>query len=377
MLKSLLSLALPWMPSEAQPAPLAPVRLPFDEQPHANAIEWWHFMGYVDKLPPKQTDSSYAPERRLSFVVSVLKAQKLGLSNIVGLAILIDHEKRTYDVSSQLSPIGACYFEPTDGRRFRFHFGPAGASRPDSSPAWEVAGGMGVYSINISTSEQLALNLRQKTPAVLLGRERLDGIMSYDGSDAMAYYVWPDIEVTGIRGVGTKQIQLRGQAWMDHQWGDMRVGDYRWKYLAIVLFVDNGGVPTRAGQLLLFRTDKNGPCKSYGVWIETDGHYSIVEEVAIDHGRNAYAGYPLETSVELNGIRSASTTHPNNASLPSSVKATLTVKPIFTEQECTTQLSATFFPRFWEGACTVDGTFNGDNVNSDHSWAITEIAGYR
>jgi hypothetical protein len=376
MLKSLLRLALPWMPSEAQPVPLAPVRLPFDEQPHSNAIEWWHFMGYVDKLPPKQPAASPAPEKRLSFVVSILKAQVLGLSNIVGLAILIDHEKRTYDTSSHLSPINACYFEPTDGRRFRFHFGPAGASRPGATPAWEVAGGMGVYAINVSTTEQLALNLRQKTPAAFLGRDKLDGIMRYDGLDTMAYYVWPDIQVTGIRGTGTEQIRLQGRAWMDHQWGDMRLGNYRWRYLAIVLFVIEAEVSKRAGQLLLFRTEKDGTPSSYGVWIETDGHYSIIDKVEINPRKNTYAGYPLVTDLELDGIRSTSTTHLGGPT--PLAKTTLTVKPIFPEQECSTQLSASIFPRFWEGACTVSGTFDGGKVvDSLQSWAITEIAGYR
>ena len=92
---------LRWLPSTPGPAPLDGVRLPFDEQPHARAIEWWHFMGYVDKHPDP-TVKSTEPQKRLSFVVSVLKARVRGFSELLGLAILIDHEEK--DLRGQHEP---------------------------------------------------------------------------------------------------------------------------------------------------------------------------------------------------------------------------------------------------------------------------------
>ena len=141
---------------------------------------------------------------------------------------------------------------------------------------------MGIYTINISTTEQLALSLKQKTPAVLLGNKKLNGIVAYNGTDQMAYYAWPNMTVTGVRGVGSKQMPLQGRAWMEHQWGDMALGDYRWKYLAIDLVLMSTGRPSSMrAQLLLFKAEKDGKTspdvKKCGVWVEADGHYSLLD----------------------------------------------------------------------------------------------------
>jgi predicted secreted hydrolase len=370
--------SLPWMPSASRPESLGPVRLPFDEAPHDRAMEWWHFMGYVEPQVP----DGWA--YRLSFVVSVLKAEVRGLANLVGLAILIDHRREAYTVGAKLSPMGAAHYEPSDGRRFRFHFGPQGPSRPGPPEAWEVAGGMGSYTLNIDTSEQLTLSLRQPGPAVLLGTgDRLDGIVTYAQRDQMAYYAWPSLEVSGVRGTGADQMLVQGRARMEHQWGDVRVGDYRWKYLAVdVAYTGRGG----REQFLFFRAEhlKGGAPVVYGIRIEADGHYSVLDlhhGLGPDHTSPAWNDvYPLSTR-----IRASSRVPYAGTRLAGGPQAevTLTVEPLFRDQECRTGIPEAFFPRFWEGACKVSGTVtvSGEDaarvVDEHASWAITELAGYR
>jgi predicted secreted hydrolase len=362
-----LELPLPWMP-RAQPAPIARVHLPFDEQPHARLMEWWHFMGRVYDKPQ---DAGVEPKRALTFVLSILKAQVAGLANLVGLVILIDHEQRTYNVNTNLGPIGSCYSEPTDGRRFRFHFGPPGPVRAGSSPAWDVVGGMGSYAIAINTSEQISLVLQQRTPAALLGKER-DGVMRYLDEDQMAYYAWPNMDViSGSRGTGAERTVLEGRGWMEHQWGDMPLGDYRWRYVAVDVVLDD---KSRIGQLLLFRAEKSASTVRYAVWVSPSGRCSVLDhpDLAVkDLNCGTWRGVcPIGTQITFRVA----------ADDGADISGTLDVTPVFREQECTTELSPAFFPRFWEGACTVRGSVETGGkkiaVDAKQSWAITELAGY-
>jgi predicted secreted hydrolase len=364
---------LSWMP-RSQPASIAPVRLPFDELPHGRSIEWWHFMGRV--APIGQDDS------KLTFVLSVLKARVVGLSNLVGLLILIDHDRRTYTVHADLSPMAACYADPGDGRRFRFQFASPDASSTGPRPTWEVAGGMGCYTIGIRASQQLSLRLLQETPAVLLGKDD-HGVMRYVSGDEMAYYAWSNMSVSGSRGAGGKRERLVGRAWMEHQWGDMTLGEYRWKYMAIdVVFEGQGGQSDPGGgQLLFFRAEKSADEVVCAVWVTRSGRYSTLarKRIKVTPGLGElWNACPIGTTIVV-----------EPSAEPTVVEGEITsaefhVTPLFRAQECASGLSTAFFPKFWEGACTVRGdvvikrekTETSHKVSESKSWAITELAGY-
>ena len=368
------------MRSQARLAPLPPVQLPRDERPHQRGIEWWHFMGHFRKLhsavrvPACGPDHPTAPSSEAApvgetytFVLTVLKARVQGFSKLASFAILVDHARETHTVSTQVGALGTVCFEPEDGSALNFHFGPRGPSRPGPPEAWSVRGGMGFYQVDIDTSLQLSMSLAQRNAAVLVGWDqtgsehtKVDGIMRYADDDEMGYYAFPALSLDGVMGTGRDERPIVGRAWMEHQWGDFPLGDYKWKYLAINMRRENVGTNE---QLLLFRAVKGNSKNEigHGLWIHANGESSPVEvnSRTVADTRDRFNGYPLETIINI----------PKQS-------ISLTIKPLFRDQECRTELPRSLFPTFWEGACCVNGNIGGDKVDSAYSWAVTELAGY-
>lgn len=370
-------LQLPWMPPDEQRMPLDPVRLPRDERPHRTQVEWWHFMGYVEPRPAvprgkKEDDQEREARRRrrTTFVMSVLKGQIQQISQLASIVILFDHERKTYSTSAKFGTMQSSYFELQDGRAFRFHFGPSGPAREGPPEAWSVAGGMGMYTMAIDTVQQLALELHQRAPAVFPGP---GGIFHYGGPEEdqppreMAYYLWPLLQVDGIRGIGADERAVQGEAWMEHQWGDVPLGQYRWRYLAVV--IEEGDFK---GRWLFFSTQarsgrgftRAGDHRKHwtGFWITPDGRHRAV---SADEPAPAamYDVYPLVTHLRVR--------------LESEAPAFgLRIEPLHRHQECRTNLPAGLLPAFWEGACDVHLSTPGMKEQRV-GWAIMELAGFR
>jgi hypothetical protein len=326
----------------------------------------------------------------MSFVLSVLKARVQGITKYASFVILVDHDRKTHTITTKLGAPGAVYFEPTDGSALRFHFGPPGPSRPGPPEAWSVAGGMGVYQLNIDTSRQIAMVLRQlDAPAVLVGsrpeidddleddedtpargeQPSRDGIMRYLGEDEMAYYAFPAMTLDGVLGVGSDEQAITGRAWMEHQWGDFPLGEYRWKYVAVDLACDSSD---ERFQLIVFlyarrgcddatRKQHSNRGEVYGLWIKADGTAIRLPKLKIRHrGSKDFGNYHVDTHILHEGEEPL---------------LDLRVEPYFPDQDCRTEIPRSIFPTFWEGACTVSGTVGKLTVNKNDSWAITELAG--
>lgn len=390
---------LPWQPSERPPERLSPVRLPRDERCHHHAIEWWYFMGYVD--PEGSGDGS----KRLSFIVSVIKGRVAGMTKLMGSVVLVDHAKKTHSVMTRLGLMGTSYFELHDGRAFQFHFGSAAPIRPGPPEALAIEGGMGTYSMVIDTSEQLVLEFDQEkgNPAVYLGE---DGIMDYAGTDQMAYYLWPHLKVSGRWGTGRDEKAVEGQAWMEHQYGDIQLGDYHWRYLA-VMFTQGDWANKR---LIVFEYLKSrrsrddwtkGEGKLHCVLIDADGYahdlspkysikpsydttpegYELIREIKFielpksddvnkpksDDVNKRSENSPLRDDKPLTISELVCSPKGNGSSVP----LNLVIKPHYPDQEHRTALPPSLFPSYWEGACAVCEKASGNEIG----WAAMQVFG--
>jgi len=241
-----------------------------------------------------------------SLVVSMLKGDARIASGLCGLVIRIDRTRHTHAVTTRLRPFShAIANEPG----FELVAGDVSAR-----------GALGRYRV---TAPGVALELAQDTVATLFGDR---GVMTYPGGVELGYYAYTQLAVTGV----VDGARVTGTGWFEHQWGDARVGDYRWRYLAAQL--DNG--------------------ERIAAFAVTRGK----DDISRWRGRTTYAIRiaPDGTARELPG-----------ASLVEfrlrAHDVDLRAEPLFAAQRCRTLLP--MIPNFWEGACRVTGTVEGRAVS--------------
>lgn len=215
-------------------------------------------------------------------------------------------------------------------------------------------------------------------------------------NEQMAYYLWPGMVVNGTRGVGVEEKAVAGRAWMEHQWGDLPIGDYRWRYIAVIVEKEHekpdGSVYQSkfAGQWVFFEFGprRGGKGIRHAYHVDPEGHVRTLHGVVkFDGDSPTKDGFPLIETVELMELGSkvkiknegASPAAPSDA--PRSIRRyKFHFKPIRNDQVCRTNLPESLMPVFWEGACEVAiedlSSFSGDREEGTNAWAIMELAGY-
>ena len=127
---------------------------------------------------------------------------------------------------------------------------------------WRRAGSLGRWSVDAPTpAGRLTLTLVPQVPYVLHGRR---GIIEQGPGGPSAYYSEPRLAAPGVLEAGGRRRVLRGEGWLDHQWGNFATtpGAMRWNWFACQLrdgrdlmlyqFLDGRDQPTchRAGTLV-------------------------------------------------------------------------------------------------------------------------------
>jgi len=194
-----------------------------------------------------------------------------------------------------------------------------------------------------------------KKPATLHGDrgyhwKGVDGITSY-------YISYTRMEGTGAITLNGKTTPVTGMAWMDHEYSSFRPkqSTQGWDWFAIQL--DN------QREIMLYqmrRRDGSKSTDSTGTLVEPDGasRSIVMPDFAIRDTTNwtsptSGASYPMSWTITLPKI-----------------PAELIVTPSFEAQEMAMELSDIVY---WEGACSVRGTWAGQPVTG---LAYTELTGY-
>lgn len=319
------SLALP--PPSPTPEALPPVRLPQDDAPHNNLMEWWYYTGHLR-----------------------------GQGRTFGFELVVFQVSRSRVPTTYIS-----HFAVTDPQRGVFRYDQRSLSAPGPAPylrldvgGWRVSGVNGRYQLDADMpgyTMSVALN-PEKRPVLHLGT----GLLDFGAAGKSYYYSSTRLAATGTLDDHGTPLKVTGQAWMDHQWGNFLVGPGGWDWFSVQL-------DDRSEVMVQTLRDASGRAvASYGTYVRPDGgsrplagkEFGIV---ATGRWRSPHTGisYPSGWRITLPQER-----------------LDLTLTPVLRDQELDTR--ATTGVVYWEGAVRVAGTRGDKPVAGD---GYTELTGYR
>ena len=209
---------------------LRPVVLPGDHGAHpAFQIEWWYTAGTV----------ADARGRDYFWFATIWS----GSGFLLGRVNVVDLRADRIVLSKEDVATGA----PAQGQ--------TGMDVDGVALGWQPSGALGRWSIDASVpgSGRLRLSLTPVQPYVLNGSR---GIVAEGPGAFSAYYSAPRLAASGTLVLHGQTTSIRGQGWLDHQWGNfaMNSASWHWNWFACQLrdgsdlmlyqFIDPSGQPT-------------------------------------------------------------------------------------------------------------------------------------
>ncbi len=335
------SAQLPQVSQTPQVNQLPPIHFPQDEGAHNDLTEWWYYTGHLDARAANGSIHHY------------------------GFEFVIFQALR-----SDLPPIYASHFAISDITRNEFRYDQrrtiaANTPIPDGSSTqginvkvgdWTIQGINGLDHL-VAQMKDYAINLDLKglKPAIL---HNGNGLITYGLGGLSYYYSRPRMAVSGTILDHNQRLNVTGQAWMDHQWGNfLAVGSGGWDWLSIQL-------SNNTEMMLYFIRDATGKVIStYAGYIDADARDVLIPGNAVrltvlDKWRSPTTGiiYPSGWRLELNDPR---------------LQTTLTLTPQLKNQELLTYPSTANI--YWEGAINIQGQSNGKPVAGQ---GYVELTGY-
>jgi predicted secreted hydrolase len=289
----------------------APVTFPRDEAPHENLTEWWYYTGHLFG----EDDARYGFE----FVIFQVIRGDYPVVYLAHMAVTDGSRGRFWhDQRVQRgSQIGR-----TDG----FDLDVAG---------WRLRGALGADAL-AAQADPYGLDLRltaTKPPALHDGV----GWISYGPVGDSYYYSRTRLAVEGTLSDANGAHPVRGQAWMDHQWGDfLVVGGWDWYSLQL----------DDATELMVYVT--RGPDGAEGLRL---GTFVAADGTVRELDGAAFTATPTGswTSPHTGAVYPSGWT----VTVPS-LELALQLDPTLLDQELET--AATTGMAYWEGQVEVRGT---------------------
>lgn len=331
---------LPRVSQTPQPTALPPVRFPQDEGGHSDLTEWWYYTGHLNA-----TDHA-------------------GMTHRYGFELVVFQALR-----SSLPPVYASHFAISDITRGQFHFDQRRLVVPAPVPVGSATRGIDVHvgdwsiqGLNgqdqlIARMQDYAINLKLaaiKPPALHNG----NGLITYGLGGFSYYYSRTRMQVAGSINDHQQHLTVKGQAWMDHQWGNfLSLGGGGWDWYSIQL-------NNTTEMMLYFIRDASGNAIStYGGYIDAAGKDHLLGEKSIKStvldtwtSPVTRATYPSGWRLDINDP---------------SWKGTLTIRPQLKNQElvvCQSTGNA-----YWEGAVDIQGHMQGQAIDGE---GYVELTGY-
>ncbi len=332
---------LPQVSTTPQKVTLPPVRFPQDEAPHRDLTEWWYYTGHMNATTPDGQPLHY------------------------GFELVFFQALR-----SDLPPVYAAHFAITDVTRGQFHFDqrrqvepgafiPNGTSTSGFNIAlgdWTIQGvnGRDLLSAQMSDySMDLAL-VGLKPPALHNG----NGLITYGLGGFSYYYSRTRMSLSGTLIDHNQPLQVTGEAWMDHQWGNfLSFSGGGWDWFSIQL-------NNNTEMMLYLIRDATGKIDAvYVGYIDRDGLERLLSPNALrvsilNHWTSHSTGatYPSGWRIEINDPQ---------------LQTSLTLNPELLNQELVVYQSTG--NSYWEGAVTIHGQSAGAPVLGE---GYVELTGY-
>jgi len=306
-------------------AALAPLNLPADHAPHGAGMEWWYYNGILDAKSGE----------RYAFHVAVFVANTLVKHTVMHVALTDLQTGKRF--SSQSRTGGLPAQRVANGYDFR-------------QEGWRVAASGAAHVLNASfEGASIALDLKDPAPVVAhrAAGSKTPGLLDFGTSGISYYYSRPRMSAQGRISVGGAPVEVSGQAWYDHQWGDFDVLSLGWNWFALHL--------ADGSDLMLYEL-----FDAEGRKVTTAGTVST-----------ASASTPIQPG-EVELLPVTNWTSPRTRinypvgwriKLPSGV---LDVKPFFTDGEFDSSVTTANF--YWEGPVKVTGATTGEG--------FLELSGY-
>lgn len=309
------------------------VAFPRDHGAHADAgIEWWYYTGHLRD----------AAKKEYGFELTFFRVRELSLAHFAWTDV--SGRKFRYEEKAHLILPGIA-----DAEAGRLSV---------SNETWSAKESGGAHQLHASGRDwELTLSLAPAGPPVIHG----EGGTSRKGpadADYSHYVSIPRLGASGTMRNGSVTEKLTGTAWFDHEWGPggLPAGIAGWDWFGIQL---DGG-----GELMLYRMrakDGSATPFSSGTWVPKEGPPRFLRwrdvwlaETATWKSPKTGARYPSAWKIAV---------------APAGLEVAVT--PVLPDQELVTEQSTGVI--YWEGACRVQGTRNGQPVTGR---AYAELTGY-
>ena len=306
-------------------AALPPLNLPADDAAHGSTMEWWYYNGILGTTTGK----------RYAFHVAVFVANGLIKHTVMHAAL-------------------------TDLQTGQRHLG---QTRTGGVPARGVSDGLdlrqGGWRVGVSGASHvvraslegasIALDMSDVHPPVLhrAAGSRTPGLLDFGKSGISYYYSRPRIAAQGEISIAGKPVQVSGDVWFDHQWGEFDVLTLGWNWFALHL--------ADGSDLMLYQLFDAAGSKVMTAGTLSGARGSVAlkpEDIELTPvGKWTSPGTKIEYPVDWR-IR-----------LPSGV---LEVKPFFPDGEF--DAGRTTANVYWEGPVKVTGSTTGEG--------FLELSGY-
>ena len=322
----------------ATPAPLPPVAFPLDEAPHQDLTEWWYYTGHLKGADASGKAHTYGFElvffQTLRGNLPAYYAAHFAISDITAGAF--HYDERAGFASSALPATSA-----TQG----FDLTLGGWTMQGLNGHDQLSAALADYSIQLALTDEL--------PHAILHNG--NGIISYGPSGFSYYYSRPLMAVSGTLTDHGAPMQVAGQAWMDHQWGNfVSLTGAGWDWYSIQL------TDHTEYMLYVIRDAQKRPVATFGTAIAPDGSASEIPPQQIQSQVTGSWTSPVTGGVYPSGWQ---------VTLPGPVSLTLT--PLLKDQELVTARSTGV--AYWEGAVGISGTTAGKPVTGE---GYVELTGY-
>jgi len=357
---------LPTALPSATPAPPPdpqPVVFPRDDGPHERLTEWWYYTGHL----------TASDGRRFGFEDVIFRAERgdLPVSWASHVAITDEagqrfHYAQRVEVGPQVdqSPRGP------DGVPMGFDLSISGIDPRTpatfTNPAWTMSGANGQDSIAFTLSPAeaaaagsvgemgLRLTLAATKPVAMH-----DGVGFVDlgPTGGSYYYSRTRMDAAGSLVLNGTTLQVEGNAWFDHQWGDFVSlgGGGGWDWYAIELADGTDVVLNR-----LRAADGSYPVE-YGEVVEADGRTRHLEGSA----------FSVETTGSWTSPHTGTTWPAGWRVRIPGEGLEITLEPTVADQELDTRRTTGVV--YWEGSQTVTAMRDGVPVAGE---AYVELTGY-
>jgi len=332
---------LPVVNTTPKAAPLPSVRFPQDEAAHNDLTEWWYYTGHMNAEMPGGKIHHYGFE-------------------LVFFQVL----------RGDLPPVYAAHFAISDVTRGEFHFDQRRQNEPDAVIPngtstrgidvhindWSIRGVNGLdHLVATMANYGLHVDLRGlKAPTL----HNENGLITYGLGGFSYYYSRTRMSLSGMLIDHNQPLQVTGEAWMDHQWGNfLLLGGGGWDWFSIQL---NNNTEM---MLYLIRDATGRIISTYVEYIGPQAASFLLPARALnvtvlDHWRSlaTRANYPSGWRLEISDPQ---------------LRASLTLLPELKDQELVVYQSTG--NSYWEGAVSIQGQSAGQVVKGE---GYVELTGY-